>query len=157
MRNSHISALPLKMDGPIVSQPMPKLGVSCTTLVCVRKDALAAGLTNNITIRTSVLSPMRLIDDICSSSNDNVLASFDRDDDDDDARRMGTNASKLSNCRTKLNTLGAGGPSVAYTPRNVTLSVPYSKATRMKIVLHVLVTIYPHLLVMMICCHSIEY
>lgn len=61
---------------------------------------------------------MRLIDDICSSSNDNVLASFDRDDDDDDARRMGTNASKLSNCRTKLNTLGAGGPSVAYTPRS---------------------------------------
>jgi len=42
---------------------------------------------------------------------------------------MGTNATRLRHCLTRLRTLATGGPSVAYMPRRDTLSVPYRSAT----------------------------
>jgi len=38
--------------------------------------------------------------------------------------KIGTNDAILSTCLTRLNTLAAGGPSVAYTARSVTFNVP---------------------------------
>jgi hypothetical protein len=144
---NNANPLPPQTDGPIVSPTNAEMKGVITTLVCVRKDALAAGLTSRPkvtrpcapkfqnansmalfhigriivlpSVPATVLSSERLVDNC-----------FSLDDDDDDARRMGTNANKLSNCRTRLNTLGAGG---AHTPRNVPLSVPYRNATRRRI------------------------
>jgi len=56
------------------------------------------------------------------------------DDDDDDARKkIGTNATRLRHCLTRLRTLATGGPSVAYMPRSDTLRVPYRRATNRSI------------------------
>mmetsp|Transcript_7105 Transcript_7105/g.17622 ORF Transcript_7105/g.17622 Transcript_7105/m.17622 type:complete len:263 (+) Transcript_7105:948-1736(+) len=145
-RPSRASPHPPQTDELMFSPAKAEMSGVNTTLVWVRNEARAAGLKRSPALmrpcapkfqnaNSRALIHIGLIPSSCASiparpmliSSSSTLFSSPLSL--LVIAKIGKNVAMLKHCRTKLRTLAAGGPSVAYTALSVTFSVPYRKAT----------------------------